>query len=79
MERSEFEKKQQRQQVTMRTIYNYSMGVLWLGAGIFFLFHEKLGFENMNFDPLVANIFGGACVLYGIFRLYRAYKQKNEG
>jgi hypothetical protein len=76
MDRKEFDRKQQKTQSTIRSIYDYGMGILWLGAGLFFLFSKKMGFD-LNFDPLLANIFGGACVLYGLFRMYRGYKKRN--
>ena len=61
----------------LRTIYNYTMGVLWLGVGIFFLFHERWGyelFENEKQKPLGV-IFGVSAILYGLFRVYRGFKK----
>ena len=63
----------------LRTIYNYTMGVLWSAVGIFFLFHRKWGYDlklNEPRDVLLANIFGVSAVLYGLFRLYRGFKNK---
>lgn len=60
----------------MRTIYNITMGVLWTGVGLFFIFSRKLGFNLLNDDILLTNIFGGAAILYGLFRLYRGIKTK---
>lgn len=63
----------------MRTIYNFAMGVLWTGVGLFFLFHRKLGLDmkmNSKSDILLSNIFGVAAVLYGLFRIYRGIKNK---
>jgi uncharacterized membrane protein HdeD (DUF308 family) len=63
----------------LRTIYNYTMGVLWLAAGIFFLFHRKWGYDlklNNSADVLLTNIFGASAVLYGLFRIYRGYKKQ---
>jgi len=58
-----------------QTIYNYAMGILWTGLGVFVLFHKQLGYElgRLQNDPVLSSIFGGAAILYGIFRLYRGY------
>jgi hypothetical protein len=63
----------------MRTIYSITMGALWTGVGLFFLFHRKWGYDmklNSSSDILLTNIFGGAAVLYGLFRIYRGIKNK---
>lgn len=61
----------------MRSIYNLAMGVLWTGVGLFFLFHRKWGYDmkmNHESEILLTNIFGGAAILYGVFRIYRGIK-----
>jgi hypothetical protein len=73
MDRQQFEQKQERQQARLRAFYDYGMGILWLGAGIFFLGYQQFGME-LDFDPLLSSIFGGACVLYGLFRIWRGYR-----
>ena len=63
---------------TMRSIYNLVMGVLWTGVGLFFILHRKWGFDmnlNNSRDVLLANIFGGAAIMYGLFRIYRGIKK----
>jgi hypothetical protein len=60
-------------------LYDYTMGVLWIGVGLFFIFSKSLGIELMKSDPLIDNIFGIVGVAYGIFRLYRGYKKQNIG
>lgn len=59
----------------LRSIYNYTMGVLWLAVGIFILFHKRWGYD-LRFDPILQNIFGVSCVLYGLFRVYRGFKKQ---
>jgi len=78
MDRQDYEQKRARQQSITRTVYDFGMGVLWTCVGIFLLFHEKLGVA-LNFDNLLANIFGTACILYGLFRIYRGYKSYQQG
>jgi hypothetical protein len=62
--------------IRMRSIMDYGMGVLWTGMGIFFIFIKH--FNTMlavNYDDPVIKIFGGVCILYGFFRIYRGYKK----
>lgn len=77
MDRNEFEQKNERQQTRIKSYYNYGMGILWFAVGIFFLNHSRFGLEG-QFDPLLANIFGGTCILYGLFRLWRGYKSNTR-
>ena len=69
------EQKERRTQGNIRAIYDLTMGVLWIVAGLFFIFDRKLGFE-FPFDPLMAGIFGVTCIGYASFRLYRGYKSR---
>ncbi|MDX2048361.1 MAG: hypothetical protein SFU87_16350 [Chitinophagaceae bacterium] len=77
MDIRDFEEKQRKNFSRMHAIYDLSMGVLWAGVGIFFLFYRKLGFD-FDFDPVLTSIFGGASILYGIFRFYRGYKKNTN-
>ena len=62
--------------VRMRSISNYVMGILLLGAGCFFLFPlQRTKIYIDQYDPTVIKIFGIICCLYGIFRIYRGYKK----
>ena len=62
--------------IRMRSMMDYGMGVLWLGMGIFLIFIEKFntGLEA-RFGDLSMKIFGGVCIVYGLFRVYRGYKK----
>lgn len=71
-----FDDKEKNISSRLRFVYDLTMGVLWIGVGIFFLFHRKWGFDlNLNNDVLT-NIFGVSSILYGAFRLYRGFKNK---
>ncbi len=70
------DRKQNRKQSFM-TMYNYVMGVLWLGIGLLFLLNKPLDIEWIKSDPVIDNVFGVVGVVYGLFRLYRGYKQKD--
>ena len=72
------ENKERSTQSLLRKIYNYTMGILWFAVGIFFLFHRKLGYD-LKFsdkDIALAYILGVSSILYGLFRLYRGFKNK---
>jgi len=75
MTERDFDQKQHRNQANIRSVYDFIMGILWSLVGIFLLSYKKLGF-TFDFDPLVLCIFGGACILYGLFRVWRGYKSK---
>lgn len=62
--------------IRMRSIMDYGMGLLWLGMGIFLIFIDKFntGLEA-RYDDLTMKAFGGICLLYGLFRVYRGYKK----
>ena len=70
-----FDDKERNTSSWLRTIYDLTMGILWLGVGIFFLFHKKWGYD-LRLDPLLTNIFGVSAMLYGSFRIYRGIKNK---
>ncbi len=59
----------------MRSLLDYTMGILYLAAATFLFFAEKLGFSMDNFDKTFRYIFGGICALYGVWRFYRGYKK----
>ena len=60
----------------MRTVYDLGMGVIIFGVGLLMFVGKKLGIERIaEMDPLMRNLFGGLCVLYGGFRLYRGIKK----
>jgi len=60
----------------MKSIMDFGMGLLWMSMGIFLVFIKKFnsGLEA-RFDDPVMKVFGGVCIVYGIFRIYRGYKK----
>jgi hypothetical protein len=60
---------------SVRSIMNYGMGILWIGMGFFLLFPAKFGYVYKQSDDPLIRFFGGVSVLYGLFRIYRAYKK----
>jgi hypothetical protein len=73
----EYEKKKRQRMALMRSLMDYGIGTLIIGAGLFFFFRKyfKIPF-NETFPPDDIDIFFGAmCLVYGIWRIYRGYKK----
>ena len=72
----EYEKKKRKQVSMMRSIMDYGMGILIIIAGLIFLFHDRLKIPIGDGPPtLFDKFFGGLCLLYGGWRVYRGYKK----
>jgi len=76
----EYEKKKRKQIATMRSMMDYVMGFIIFLIGLFFLFRSKLGDipinEKLGQPDLLEKMFGGLCLLYGAWRIYRGYQKK---
>jgi hypothetical protein len=71
-----FRDRQQKSYTLMRMSYDLVMAVLILGMAVVMLFPEKLKIEQiMAVDNTFRYLFGGICLLYGAFRLYRGIKR----
>ena len=71
-----FREKQQKSYTLMRMTYDLSMGVLILGMAVVLFFAEKLNIQQIiEADLGFRYLFGGICLLYGGFRLYRGIKR----
>ncbi len=60
----------------LHMIYDLTMSVLFLGMSLLMLFpkwFKILQFEDI--DQSFRYLFGGICLLYGAFRLYRGLKK----
>jgi len=71
---SNYEDKRRKTNIFLHSLYDYTMGVLWLSAGGFFLLYKKFGIE-LNIDTVLTTIFGISAILYGAFRVYRGYRK----
>ena len=71
-----WEEQKRKRSSFFHSIYDYAMGLLWLGLGLFFLLNKKLGIDWMESDPLIDTIFGCIGIAYGLFRVYRGYQRK---
>ena len=74
----EYEKQKQAHRSRMQKVREYSMGGLFLLAGLFFSLRSQLDLEiNLRFPPdLTDRIFGAVCLLYGAWRVHRGYNTK---
>jgi hypothetical protein len=62
--------------IRMRSIMDMGMGILWMGMGVFFIFIKHFNTDlAARYDDSVMKVFGGVCIIYGIFRIYRSYKK----
>jgi len=72
-----FENRNKRSGLGLRSVYDYTMGILWISVGVFFLFQKKFGYD-LQLDSVLTVIFGISSLLYGAFRIYRGIKQTNN-
>lgn len=74
---NDFRERQRKNYDTMRSVYNVTIGIVITGIGVLMFLNEKIGLNLLQqFDPLMIYAFGGLCLLYGIFRLYRGIKKE---
>ncbi len=59
----------------MRSVVDFTMGVLYIAGAAFLFFAESFGFSLENFDFAFRYVFGGLCAVYGTWRLYRGFKK----
>jgi hypothetical protein len=71
---SDIEDKKQRAYVNRRSIMDLGMGLIYAGMGAAMMFAEKVGLGDIFSAPFTY-IFGGICLLYGGFRIYRGIKR----
>lgn len=77
---NDYRQNQRKSYILMRTVYDITMALLILSIGVIMLVGDKLGSETLkNFiadrDITMRYLFGGLCILYGGFRLYRGIKR----
>jgi hypothetical protein len=59
----------------LRVTFDFARAVLIFGMGGLLLFGNKIP-QIATLDPILRYMFAGLCVLYGSFRLYRAFKRE---
>lgn len=71
----DFDDKKMKAYITRRSIMDIGMGVIYAAIGCILGFSQQLGF-NLEFPaPPFSYIFGGLCLLYGGFRIYRGIRK----
>ena len=75
----EFREKQKKSYNIMRMSYDFTIAVLLLGMAVIMLFAEKLGIEQLagKDNEFFRYFFGGLCLLYGGFRVYRGFQRED--
>ena len=58
----------------LRQVRDITMALMILGIGLIVLFADALDL-SLEIDNMMRYMFGGLCVLYGGFRLYRGIKR----
>lgn len=73
----EYEKRKRKQVSQMRALLDYGIGLVIVALGVFLFFRENFDLSfNERYPPdTLDKVFGGLCVLYGGWRIYRGYKK----
>lgn len=74
---NDFRDKQKKSYNLMRMSYDLTVAILLLGMAVVMLFADKLNLEQLmdKDNEFFRYFFGGLCLLYGGFRLYRGIKR----
>lgn len=60
----------------LQSVRHIVMALLFLAMGTMLFFAKKFEIvQLLTFDETFRYIFGSICVVYGVFRLYRAFKK----
>ena len=72
-----FREKQKKSYNLMRMSYDITISLILLGMAVLMLFADKFKIEQLasKDNELFRYFFGGLCLLYGGFRLYRGFKR----
>lgn len=71
---SDLEDKKQRAYINRRSIMDLGMGIIYTGMGLLMIFASKVKLEAVFAEPF-NYIFGGLCLVYGGFRIYRGIRR----
>ncbi|OQP51077.1 hypothetical protein A4H97_04485 [Niastella yeongjuensis] len=70
----DIDEKKQRAYVNRRSIMDLGMGIIYTGMGLLMVFASKVGLDAVFSAPF-NYVFGGICLLYGGFRIYRGVRR----
>lgn len=72
----EFQEKQRQQRGRIRSVMDYTMGIVFLCIGLYFLLYRVFGWNLLNREPSVLDyVIGALFTVYGSWRIYRGYKK----
>ena len=72
---NQFENKRRKSYIQLRMVYDFTMAGLILGMAFILFFGDKFRLDLIaDLDPFMRYGFGGLCLLYGSFRVYRGIK-----
>lgn len=72
---TDYDEKRRKAYVNRRSLMDLGMGIIYAGMGGFFSLSELFGI-SMEFPPKpFSYIFGGLCLFYGGFRIYRGIRK----
>lgn len=71
----ELENKRRKSYIQMKMVYDFTMAAIILGMAVILFFGDRFGLPIIaDVDSVIRYGFGGLCLLYGSFRVYRAIK-----
>jgi hypothetical protein len=73
---NQFQERRRKGYANMRSMLDYGMGLLVLGAAFVIFFSDKIELLKNKFNGTEKLIFGGLFLLYAAWRLYRGYAKK---
>jgi hypothetical protein len=60
----------------MRSIMDYTMGIVFFFLGLFFILYRHFGIRILDREPSnIDYIIGVIFIIYGSWRMYRGYKK----
>jgi threonine/homoserine/homoserine lactone efflux protein len=72
----EYENKKRKQVTLMRSLMDYTMGIVIIALGVLLFFHEEFRIRiNERLSHGIVKVLGVIFVLYGAWRIYRGYKK----
>jgi uncharacterized membrane protein len=72
-----FKERRRKSYNLMRMAYDFTIAVLLLGMSVIMLFADRLDIEQLSGkdNEFFRYFFGGLCLLYGGFRVYRGFQR----
>ncbi len=72
---TDYDEKRKKAYMNRRSLMDLGMGIIYAVVGGFLCFSEIFGLSMENSYKPFSYIFGGICLVYGAFRIYRGVKK----